>query len=75
MLGSNGICIGTKRNIVSMQPVVVWGRAEKGTERGEDGRDKERGIPETELHKMFSVALVPRITNNLPTNSLIDMPH
>lgn len=75
MLGSNGICIGTKRNIVSTQPVVVWGRAEKWMERGEDGRDKERGIPETELHKTFSVALLPRITNNPPTYSLIDMPH
>lgn len=51
------------------------GRAEKGTEAGEDGRDKDRGIPETELHKTFSVALVPRITNNPPRNSLIDMPH
>lgn len=58
-----------------MQPVVVWVRAEKGTERGKDGREKDRGIPERELHKMFSVALVPRITNKPQTNSLIDMPH
>lgn len=75
MLGSNSICIGTKRNIVSMQPVVVWGRAEKGMEREEDGRVKDRGIPETELHKMFSVVLVLRISNNPPKNSLIDVPH
>lgn len=68
MLGSHGICIGTKRNVVSIQPVVVW-------ERGEDGREKDRGIPETELHKMFSVGLVPRITNHPPTNSLTDIPH
>lgn len=75
MLGSNSICIGTKRNIVSMQPVVVCGRAEKGMEKEENGRVKDGGIPETELHKMSSVVLVLGITNNPPINSLIDMLH
>lgn len=75
MLGSNGICRDTKKNIVSMQPVVVWERDKKGIERREDGRDKDREIPETELHKMFSPGLALRITDSPPTNSLIDMPH
>lgn len=49
-----------------MQALVVRERAEKGTERDENGREKNRGIPETELHRVFSVGLVPRVTNNSP---------
>lgn len=75
MLGSNGICKNTKKNIVSMQPVVVWERDETGIERREDGRDKDREIPETELHKMFSLGLVLRITDSPPIHSLIERPH
>lgn len=75
MLGSIGICRDTKENIVSMQPVVVWERDEKGIERREDGRDKDREIPETEWYKMFSLGLVLRITNSPPINSLIDISH
>lgn len=74
MLGSNGICRDTKKTIVSMQPVVVWERDEKEIERREDGRDKDREIPETELYKI-SLSLVLRITDSPPINSLIDIPH
>lgn len=73
MLGSLGICRDTKENIVSMQPVVVWKRDEKGLERREDGRDQDREISETECRKCF--LLVLRITDSLPINSLIDIPH
>lgn len=58
-----------------MQPVVVWERDETGIERREDGRDKDREIPETELHKMFSLGLVLRITDSPPIHSLIERPH
>lgn len=54
MLGSNGICRDTKKNIVSMQPVVVWERDEKGVERREDGGKKDRQIPETTAQNVFS---------------------
>lgn len=56
-----------------MQPVVVWGRDEKGIERW--GRNEDREIPETELHKMLSLGLVLKITDSPPVSSLIDMPH
>lgn len=43
MLGSNGICRDTKKNIVSMQPVVVWERDKKGIERREEWERKGGG--------------------------------
>lgn len=51
------------------------GEGREGDGVGENGREKDRGIPERELHKTFSVALVPRITNKPQANSLTDMPH
>lgn len=75
MLGSLGICRDTKENIVSMQPVVVWERDEKGIEKREDGRDQGGEISETELCKMLFLGLVLRITDSLPINSLTDIPH
>lgn len=67
MLGSNGLCRETKKSIASWQSVVVWGRAEKGTELG--GKiEKDRGIPETEVPEMIPIAVIPRVTNNTPAN-------
>lgn len=65
----------TQRKILLACNQLLYGRDEKGIERREDGRNKDREIPETELHKMFSLGLVLRITDTPPINSLIDVPH
>lgn len=42
----------------------------EGRERDRAGGkiEKDRGIPETEVPEMISIALIPRVTNNTPTN-------